>query len=133
MDTKKIDEVLRLHRLYLGNDPEGKKAYLVGAYLAEADLCRVNLSRANLYGVDLTRANLVGAYLTGANLQRIKGAVFFQAEGYICIAQEGYITIGHQRHSRETWAAFSDTDIKKMDGDPILWNKHKTTILSMNV
>jgi len=108
-------------------------ANLNGARLDGANLNGANLNGAWLDGANLAEANLTGAILYKANLDRTKGAVFFQTEGYTYIIQEGFITIGCQRHTKEAWAAFSDAEIKKMDGDPILWNKHKTTILSMNV
>jgi len=113
MDHKDLVEVLLLHGLYLVDNPEGK--------------------RADLYKTDLYEADLTEANLNGAGLIDVRGAVFFIADGYTCIVQEGFITIGCQRHTKEAWAAFTDTDIEEMEGDPILWNKHKATIFSMNV
>jgi len=37
MDENKLQEILRLHKLWLGNDDQGKRAYLQGAYLQGAE------------------------------------------------------------------------------------------------
>ena len=80
-----LDEVLRLHGLWLNDEEGGKRADLTGADLIGADLegadlrgadligadlRRADLRRADLEGADLTEANLTGADLTGANLRR---------------------------------------------------------------
>jgi hypothetical protein len=75
-----LQEVLRLHVLWLQNDPEGvmadlrvanlRGADLRGANLREANLIGADLSGANLRDADLRRADLIGAYLSGANLRR---------------------------------------------------------------
>ncbi len=53
MDKKELDEVLRLHTLWLKGDNKGKKA----------NLSEANLSRANLSEADLRFADLSGAIL----------------------------------------------------------------------
>jgi len=124
MDPKEIAKVIRLHGLWLNKNPKGKQADLGGADLDGADLRDANLRWANL----------CGANLCDADLSHVKGAVFFITEGYICIVQEGFITIGCQRHSCKEWTAFSDAEIEQMGNiDLALWNKHRETILSMNV
>ncbi len=60
--------ILAAHRLWLHDDPTGKRADLVGADLVGADLARADLTRANLTRANLTRANLTEANLTRANL-----------------------------------------------------------------
>jgi hypothetical protein len=71
MDIKKI---LEDHKLWLETGgKEGKRAYLRGADLSEADLQRANFSDADLQRADLRRANLSDAdldeaYLIGADL-----------------------------------------------------------------
>jgi hypothetical protein len=104
-----LDEILRKHRLWLGNDPSGSRADLYGADLSRADLSganlygadlsiadlsganlygadlsRADLSGANLYGADLSGANLYGANLYGANLSRadLSGANLYGADLY---------------------------------------------------
>jgi hypothetical protein len=65
MTLEQIAEAMRLHELWLDDDPSGKRADLSGA-----DLSRADLSGANLYGADLSGANLYGADLSGAYLSR---------------------------------------------------------------
>ena len=62
-----LDKILRKHKLWLMNDPEGEMANLYRADLSGADLSLANLSLANLY-----RANLSGADLSEANLSGAK-------------------------------------------------------------
>jgi hypothetical protein len=59
-----LQEALRLHLLWLDDDPEGVRANLREANLREADL-----SGANLRGADLREANLSWADLRGADLR----------------------------------------------------------------
>jgi uncharacterized protein YjbI with pentapeptide repeats len=86
---EELNEYLRLHKLWIENDPEGKiadlyGANLSGANLSGANLSRADLSRANLSGAYLSGANLSGAYLSGANLKNTilegKAILSFQFE-----------------------------------------------------
>ena len=63
MEQKKLDEILRLHKMWLNGEEEGERAVLRGA-----DLRYANLRDANLRGADLRYANLRDANLQGANL-----------------------------------------------------------------
>ena len=63
-----LDKILRKHKLWLMNDPEGEMANLSGVDLSEANLSEANLSEANLSEANLSRANLSWANLSGANL-----------------------------------------------------------------
>ena len=65
-----LDEILRKHKLWLMNDPEGEMANLSKANLSEADLSGANLSGANLSEANLSEANLSWANLSWANLYR---------------------------------------------------------------
>lgn len=64
MTQEELNEILRLHRLWLAGDENGERAILYDADLYGADLCDTNLCGANLYG-----ANLRGVYLRGADLR----------------------------------------------------------------
>ena len=66
--TEEIKEILKLHKLWLDNDPQGRRANLCDANLHGADLHRANLCGANLHGADLHRANLHDADLCDADL-----------------------------------------------------------------
>ena len=58
-----LQEILRLHELWVNQTAGGKRANLIGA-----NLNRANLRDANLAGADLRSANLRGADLSDANL-----------------------------------------------------------------
>ena len=78
MTAEKLQEILRKHKLWLEDNPDGEKAdlswanlswaNLSGANLSGANLSWANLSGANLTRADLSWANLSGANLSGANL-----------------------------------------------------------------
>ena len=69
MNQIEIQEILKLHALYLQGDPNGSRANLYGANLRDANLSGANLQGANLSGANLQGANLYGASLQGANLR----------------------------------------------------------------
>jgi len=62
-----LEEILRLHGLWLNDDVSGVHADLSGA-----DLTNAYLTSANLAGADLTNAYLTSANLTNANLRNVK-------------------------------------------------------------
>jgi hypothetical protein len=73
MDTEELNEILRLHQLWLNAEPGGRRANLYGKNLSQADLSGENLQSANLnwatlIGADLRYADLRGANLTAADL-----------------------------------------------------------------
>jgi len=69
MTQKELDEVLRLHLLWLDCANDGAMADLRGANLRWAHLSGANLSGADLSGANLREANLSGANLREANLR----------------------------------------------------------------
>lgn len=69
MNHAELQEILRLHSMWLRGEDGGARANLSDADISEADLSRANLSRANLTGADLSGADLSGANLRGANLR----------------------------------------------------------------
>ena len=69
MDQETLKEILRKHRLWLKDDPNGERANLRHADLADADLKNTDLSYANLADANLKSANLRYANLEGANLE----------------------------------------------------------------
>jgi hypothetical protein len=91
MDTEKLNEILRLHQMWLNAEPGGRRANLYGADLqgtdlrgadlSLADLRRANLSLADLSGTGLTRTGLTRADLTRADLSgaNLKGAYLIVA------------------------------------------------------
>lgn len=67
--TEKIKEILRLHKLWLDGDTQGRHADLRYADLRDADLHGADLRHANLHDADLHGADLHGADLHYANLR----------------------------------------------------------------
>ena len=70
MNLQELQEVLRLHKMWLNSECGGVRANLTESDLTRADLRGADLRGANLTGANLTRADLRGANLTGANLTR---------------------------------------------------------------
>ena len=70
MSQTKLNEIVRLHGLWLAGDPAGVRADLRGADLTEMNLMWANLARVNLTGADLTEMNLTETNLMWANLTR---------------------------------------------------------------
>ena len=71
MEENQLKNVLELHRKWIDDEPDGKRADLRGADLRGADL-----RGADLRGADLREANLRGADLRGADLREanLRGA-----------------------------------------------------------
>jgi hypothetical protein len=63
-----LKEILRLHKLWIIGDPQGKRADLRSANLRLADLSSADLSSADLSSASLSSANLSSANLSSANL-----------------------------------------------------------------
>jgi uncharacterized protein YbdZ (MbtH family) len=75
MTAKELQEILKLHKMWLNDNEKGVKANLkwtdlTGADLRGADLKDANLKWADLRWADLTGADLRWADLTGADLNR---------------------------------------------------------------
>jgi len=69
MNKEELNEILKKHKLWLEDSPEGARANLREAILREAILMGSNLKMANLWGANLEGANLAGADLEGADLR----------------------------------------------------------------
>ena len=69
MESEKLKEVLRLHKMWIEGKSGGVRADLKWADLKWADLSGAHLSGAHLRGADLTDADLRGADLSGAHLR----------------------------------------------------------------
>ena len=133
MQQEQLNEVLRLHKMWLNDEDGGqwadlrcadlrcadlrgadlRDANLGGADLRDADLGGANLVDADLGGANLVGADLGGANLVGADLGGIKiktAAVFTGIYRYIVIAivsetGEKYIKMGCHLRSVEEWDA----------------------------
>ena len=70
LTLEQLNEILRLHKLWLEGDKAGVRANLQWANLKGAALKGANLRRADLKGADLQEADLKGADLQWANLRR---------------------------------------------------------------
>ena len=82
ISNEELKNILELHKKWLNNEKDGKRADLSYVDLASVDLTNVNLKDANLKGadltdaklryVDLTDAILIGAKLTNCDLYKTK-------------------------------------------------------------
>lgn len=81
METNKLNEILRKHKMWLNDEEGGVSADLSDVNLYGADLYDANLHDADLHGANLDRANLRGADLDNANLHRanLRGATLSDA------------------------------------------------------
>ena len=120
MTTIELEEVLRLHSLFLSNNVLGEKANLRGANLSGA-----NLSVSDLSGANLRRANLSVSDLRGANLSGALGdstiIKTLQTTEYTINYYQDRLQIGCKNYSVEEWLAFSDYAISEMDCNALLW------------
>lgn len=82
MTQKELDIVLKKHKAWLSNEPDGERADLCWADLRWADLHEADLRMANLYRDDLYRADLRGANLHDADLRgaNLRGADLHEAD-----------------------------------------------------
>ena len=75
MEQSKLNEILKLHKMWLDDEEGGEMADLSGADLSGADLSGANLSGANLSRADLRWADLRWADLS--DLYYNEGTAFF--------------------------------------------------------
>lgn len=68
MEQKELDNILKLHRMWLYGENGGQRANLSKADLSYTNLSDVILSKANLNNADLRFADLNGADLNNADL-----------------------------------------------------------------
>ena len=156
MKQAELDEVLRLHKMWLENAENGARANLSCADLSRANLRGADLRGANLRGADLSSANLRGADLSSANLSSanlssadlrgadlssadLRGAIgnnkemkTLQLGTYIVTIYKEIIQIGCQNHSISEWENFDDNYIKRMDVNALeWWRENKDIVLTL--
>ena len=68
MKKEELEEILKLHKMWLNNEEGGKRANLSYSNLSYSNLSGADLRGAYLRGADLRGADLIGANLSGANL-----------------------------------------------------------------
>ena len=134
MDRDDLNEVLRLHKMWLDGERGGERADLRGAYLRRANLRLADLEGADLRGAYLEEANLRGAeFLCFGNMMEIKTLQIDRwSVGYT--AQD--LQIGCQRHPIEKWRKWNTPAGRKwisaMDKDAENWaEKHLGLILAI--
>ena len=151
MSTREeLQEIVRLHGMWLRGESGGVFAYLrganlrganlSGAYLSGANLRGAYLRGANLSGANLSGANLCDAYLRGANLceanfrgANLSGADFRDAidgaiarldfGGWSIYVRSTQTIIGCQSHANESWLSWSpeSPEISAMHPDAADW------------
>lgn len=116
MNAVKLERVISLHRNWLINGCDGKRANLSHAYLSEANLSHANLSHA---------------YLSHANLCN-SGLIIYQTDSWTAYIQIEAIRIGCQYHSVSKWISFTDEEIMEMHPNALeSWRKNKEIILKI--
>ena len=127
MEIKKLDEILKLHQMWLKNEEGGQRADLSnadlrGADLRGADLRGANLSDANLSGANLSDANIRNANLSDANLSyadlsdanlsgaNLSGAIIPMFCKWYYGVVDNKIRIGCKEKTIEEWEEFLDSD-----------------------
>ncbi|CAB3910012.1 hypothetical protein LMG26842_05819 [Achromobacter dolens] len=109
-------------------------AYLGGAYLGGAYLGGAYLGGAYLRDANLGGANLGGAYLgelknicgASGNLREIKA---IQCDTWPVTYTATHMQIGCQFHTLESWWAFTDEQITRMDSSALEWWKKWKPVL----
>ena len=114
MNAKKLSEIIKSHKLWLGDNEDGIRADLSGA-----DLRLANLSGANLSGANLSEASLSEASLSRADLSGAKGllsaANYLDAhfdrttDGYIVYKTFGYLYIPPENWKIEPGSIIEET------------------------
>lgn len=112
-----LQEVLRLHKLWVEGHPDG-----VRANLRMANLRWAYLKEANLQGVDLW--NCVG------NMKEVKS---LQIDTYRITYTKDFLQIGCQGHPIEDWWSFDDETIKGMDKGALEWWKSNKDYIKMTL
>ena len=125
-----LTQILELHKKWLNNKGDGKRANLSGAdlwdaNLSGADLCGADLCGADLRGADLRGADLSSVDLSGANLWDTTGnkkEIFtFQTNRYTVVIYQDRLQIGCKNFSQSEWFNFSDDEITEMDSEALHW------------
>jgi len=99
MKQEKLNEVFRLHKMFLNRESKGVRA----------DLRIANLRRANLEGANLFGANLEGACLEGAYLE---GACLYEANLYGADLYRAYLRGANLRRANLKGANLAGADLE---------------------
>ena len=110
MEINELKEILRLHSLWLANEPCGVRADLNGAELRGADLRCADLRCADLRDADLRVANLSGADLRGADL---RGADLSLADLSGADLSGANLSLADLRWANLSGADLSDADMRE--------------------
>ena len=99
-NVKTLTEILKLHRMWLYNEPGGKRADLFGA-----DLTGANLTGANLSGADLTGATFVYKGIEAKRFNVFNNLYKYCV--YAILSTDGgqYVRLDCKFYSREDWNA----------------------------
>jgi len=107
MDAKSLKKTLKLHKMWLDDNPNGKCANLIDADLSHADLSHAILTNADLSYADLSHAILTNADLRGTNLRgtNLTGADLSYAN----------LTSANLRGANLTGAILTNTNLRNAD------------------
>lgn len=126
MNQKQLDEILRMHNLWLTNASGGVRANFRNANLGNANLSYANFSCVDLSYIDLSDANLCSAI---GDMNFVKS---MQCEKYRIVYTATILQIGCEKHTIEEWEKFTDDEISKMDDGALeWWTKWKPIIMQI--
>lgn len=96
MTRAELNKILELHKKWLNDEPDGKKANLRNADLSNADLHFANLRNADLRFADLSNAKLRDADLCNARLSgaKLDGVIYNATTAFFalqCPEEGGFI------------------------------------------
>ena len=112
MTQIELNEVLRLHKMWLNEEDGGQRANLCYADLRRADLSWANLRKADLSGADFRGVDLRGTNLRGADL---RGADFRMADLSGAHLREADLKGADLRRADLSGADLREADLKDAD------------------
>jgi uncharacterized protein YjbI with pentapeptide repeats len=150
LTQQQLNEIIKLHKLWLEGKEGGVRANLRKADLRGLDLRYVDLGGADLRNVDLRNVDLEGVNLRGADLRKadVRGAdlrcvnlhnadlrgvalIIINLQGWETYIYTDSVRVGNLHYSHEEWLNFSDKKIQKMHPYALKWWKnHKLLIAS---
>lgn len=100
--TEEIKEILKLHKLWLDNDPQGRRADLCGADLRGADLCAANLDYSCLPlwcgGFDINIDDRIAVQILYHLVRNVIGSINTSPEIKTLLSSNEIIAAANQFH-----------------------------------
>lgn len=129
MTQKELNEIHRLHQLWIDGRREGKRAHFNGE-----DFNGLNLTGANFYRAYFVRCKFAGAIIEGMNLfmANLEGSdmLFMQLGNHPVYIRPTVTCIGCEEHPNADWKRWLPEDVKFMgEPEPAWWDKYKAVVI----